>query len=107
MNNELNELQEELRRRRDASEASHAVYVARLHEQAEKVYAAIALACAAGNYVWAHKDNGRILKMGALGPRKGTRFPYTLGHHVSYDIHQDAFEDCELLVIDRFDLHPR
>jgi hypothetical protein len=79
-------------------------YRARIDRAAEQVYSVIAKGLAADETIeiWAEKGNGRILKIGRIGPRKGTRFPFARFRHLSYDASPQLFEECEMVVIVEF-----
>jgi hypothetical protein len=100
----LNDLRSEFRRRL-ATERVQETYIRLLHEQAIEIHKTIKNVCESGMEVWAYKDSGRILKMGAVGPLKGTKIPHTRGGRLNHEEHSDIFEECELAVVKSFEIH--
>jgi len=101
MEEKLNKLLRELITLRDTG-AEAEIYAQRLHEKASQIYEVIKEALNDGYEVWAHKDNGLILKIGVVGPLKRTSFDYGRYPHV-----QELRERCQLLVISRFELRKK
>jgi len=83
-------------------------YQSRVDRAAEQLYLLIATGLAADEAIeiWAEKGNGRVLKIGRIGPRRGTKFPCVRFRHVSYDELPRSFEECEMVVIAEFRVRP-
>ncbi len=71
------------------------VYAQQVHAAAAPVHAQIKGACEAGYEVWVYKGSGRILKIGAVGDLRGTRFVYSRASSVPPS---EMDEHCELVV---------
>jgi hypothetical protein len=75
------------------TDAPHDEYEKAVFAAAETLYANIKQTCEDGFEVWAHKNDGRILKIGRVGDIQHTRFPYSRFPRVEPD------DKCELVVI--------
>lgn len=71
------------------------VYAQQVHAAAAPVYLQIKSACEAGYEVWVYKGSGRILKIGAVGDLRGTRFVYS---RAPFFPPSEMDEQCELVV---------
>jgi hypothetical protein len=79
-----------------------AEYSPRVRAAAEPIYSTIVEACRDFE-VEAEKDNRRVLKIGVVGPLRGTTFPYERAPHVPVS----GNDWCELAVIVEFRLSER
>lgn len=86
-----------------ATGAGSDVYAQRVHAAAVPVHSLIKSACEAGYEVWVYKGSGGILKMGAVGDLRGTRFVYS---RASYVPPVEMDERCELVVAAKVELKP-
>lgn len=77
-------------------------YEDRVHVAAARLHGCINKACEAGYEVSAQKDNGRVLRIGVVGPINGTRFRYGRFPRAG-----ELREQCELIVIKALSLSRR
>jgi hypothetical protein len=100
----LNENLAELRKAL-ASGGESTTYARAINSAASVLYGQIAeILKDDGLEIDAIKDNGRVLKIGQVGPLRGTRFPFCRFRFLDISEGNGNSENCELCVVVKFEV---